>query len=138
MYHLDCILHHLAEDGGQVGVVLLRDLIEDAEHGKSIRHSKVVRRWGTIHVVLGVDVDQVDLDGILLPVHRVLRTFRTIRAPVPMQLQKVKSDKWGKFDLQRTYNEDLAVPTPSGANNSPKFLNKKPQGLSPDNKTDTT
>ena len=90
MQHQD----HLADYVSQIGIVLGGDLVHDADYGKPIRHSKVVSRWGTVDIVLGVDVDQVDLDRILLSVNRVLRTFRTVRAPVPMQLPEVESDKW--------------------------------------------
>ena len=90
------VRHHLVEDGGQVGVVLGGDLIEDAKHGESVRHSKVVSRWGAVNVVLRVDVDQVDLEGVLLPVQGVLGPPRTVCTPMPMQLQEVKSDKWIK------------------------------------------
>ena len=88
--------HHLVEDGGKVGVVLGGDLIEDAKHGESVRHTKVVSRWGAVNVVLRVDVDQVDLEGVLLPVQGVLGPPRTVCTPMPMQLQEVKSDKWIK------------------------------------------
>ena len=88
--------HHLVEDGGQVGVVLGGDLIEDAKHGESVRHTKVVSRWGAVNVVLRVDVDQVDLEGVLFPVQGVLGPPRTVCTPMPMQLQEVKSDKWIK------------------------------------------
>ena len=90
------VRHHLVEDGGQVGVVLGGDLIEDAKHGESVRHTKVVSRWGAVNVVLCVDVDQVDLEGVLLPVQGVLGPPRTVCTPMPMQLQEVKSDKWIK------------------------------------------
>ena len=91
--------HHLVEDGGQVGVVLGGDLIEDAKHGESVRHTKVVSRWGAVNVVLRVDVDQVDLEGVLLPVQGVLGPPRTVCTPMPMQLQEVKSDKWVTLHL---------------------------------------
>ena len=65
--------HHLVEDGGQVGVVLCGDLVHDSKHSESVGHAEGVIRWCAVGVVvLRVDVDQVDLDGVLLPVNRVL------------------------------------------------------------------